>query len=167
MADRKSKKRRPALSRATSAAVDQASVATRTQRPSPGLMWDSSRASPRCSPKTARRPSRRSSRATSGADSSLGASVVVGSLNGDRLPALLALPPDSHVLVLDHLLEHDDAVDQRLGPGWATGDVHVDGHDLVDALGHGVAVPVRAAAVRAAAHRDDVLRVGHLLVEPA
>src|SRR5687768_18527992 len=104
MAERKSKKRRPALSRATSAAVDQESVATRTHRPRPGLMCDSSSASPRCSPKTARRASRRSSRATSGLGSSVGASAVVGSLNGDRLPALLALPPDGHVLVLDHLL---------------------------------------------------------------
>src|SRR5690349_22893090 len=107
MADRKSKNFRPALSRATSAAVDQASVATRIHRPRPGLIFDSSRASPRCSPNTASSASRRSSWTTSAA----GSSVVVGSLNGDRLPTVLATPAHCHVLVLDLLLQHHDAVD--------------------------------------------------------
>ena len=48
----------------------------------------------------------------------------------------------------------------------AAGDVDVDRDDLVDALGDGVRVPVRAAAVGAGAEGDDVLRLGHLLVEP-
>ena len=51
------------------------------------------------------------------------------------------------------------------GPRRAAGHVDVDRDDLVDTLGDGVAVPVRAAAVGARAHRDDVLRFGHLLVE--
>ena len=54
---------------------------------------------------------------------------------------------------------------KRLGPGRAAGHVDVDRDDLVDALGHRVAVPVRPAAVGARAHRDHVLRLGHLLVE--
>ena len=55
---------------------------------------------------------------------------------------------------------------QRLRPGRAAGHVHVDRDDLVDALGHRVRVPVRAAAVGARAERDHVLRLGHLVVEP-
>ena len=51
------------------------------------------------------------------------------------------------------------------GRGGQPGHVHVDRDDLVDALRDRVRVPVGAAAVRARAHRDDVLRVGHLLVE--
>ena len=77
----------------------------------------------------------------------------------------LAAPLGGHVLVADPLLQQDDALEQRLRPGRAAGHVDVDGDDLVDALGHRVAVPVRAAAVGAAAHRDDVLRLGHLVVE--
>ena len=78
---------------------------------------------------------------------------------------LVAAPALGHVLVLDALLQQHDALEQGLGPGRAAGDVDVDGDDLVDALGDRVAVPVRPAAVGAAAHRDDVLGVGHLLVE--
>src|SRR5688500_6306402 len=79
----------------------------------------------------------------------------------------LTLPALGHVLVLDALLQEDDALEQRLGPRRAAGHVHVDGDDLVDALGDGVAVPVGAAAVGARPHGDDVLGVGHLLVETA
>src|SRR5207248_4156219 len=75
-------------------------------------------------------------------------------------------PTLGHVLCLDALLEEDDALEQRLGAGRAPGDVDVDGDDLVDAFGHRVRVPVGAAAVGARPHRDDVLRVRHLLVQP-
>ena len=51
------------------------------------------------------------------------------------------------------------------GRGRAAGHVDVDGDELVDALGHGVRVPVRATGVGAGAERDDVLRLGHLVVE--
>ena len=55
---------------------------------------------------------------------------------------------------------------QGFGAGWAAGHVDVDGHDLVDALGDRVGVPVGTAAVRAGAERDHVLRVGDLVVDP-
>src|SRR6266487_5278144 len=88
------------------------------------------------------------------------------SANDDRLPGPAGLElvvPDP--LLLDPLLEQDDALEQRLGARRAARHVHVDGDDLVDALGDGVRVPIRAAAVGARAHRDHVLRIGHLLVE--
>src|SRR5678816_2740674 len=78
----------------------------------------------------------------------------------------LATPLLLDVLGGDLLLEPDDPLEQRLRPGRAARDVDVDRQDLVDALGDRVRVPVRAAAVGARAHRDHVLRVGHLLVEP-
>src|SRR3954470_2883885 len=102
----------------------------------------------------------------SASTSASGVSVPLTSLNDDRLPApplLELVVPDA--LVLDALLQQHDALDEGLGPGRAAGDVDVDGHDLVDALGHRVRVPVGAAAVGARAHRDHVLRVGHLVVE--
>ena len=74
------------------------------------------------------------------------------------VPLLQRLPGDL-------LLELEDALEQRLGAGRAAGDVDVDRDDLVDALRHGVRVPVRAAAVAARAEGDDVLRLGHLLVQ--
>src|SRR5581483_4089044 len=83
------------------------------------------------------------------------------SADDNRVPS----PTLGHVLGLDALLEEDDALEQRLWAGRAPGDVHVDGDDLVDALGHRVRVPVGAAAVGARPHGDDVLGVRHLLVE--
>src|SRR5436305_438064 len=77
----------------------------------------------------------------------------------------LAPPALGHVLVLDALLEQHDALEQGLRPRRAAGDVHVDRDDLVDPLGDAVRVPVGTAAVGAASHRDDVLGVGHLVVE--
>src|SRR5690606_41111650 len=117
-----------------------------------GFTSASTTASPMSSRSSATTASRRSS---VGGASSTGASSVVGasSANDDRLLALLALPAGGHVLVLDPLLQQRDALDQRLRPGRAPGDVHVHGDDLVHALGDRVAVPVRAAGVGAAAHR--------------
>src|SRR3546814_8466639 len=100
------------ISRATSPAVVQASVVTRTHRPRPGLMWLSTRASPRCSESTARTASRRSSvGASTGASS-----VAVSSANDDRLLVGAAGPAGSHVLVLDPLLEQHDPLEEGLGP---------------------------------------------------
>src|SRR5829696_6424658 len=96
---------------------------------------------------------------TSSADGSVGRS---SSPDDKRLTS----PALGHVLVLDALLEQHDALEQGLGPGRAARHVDVDGDELVDALGHGVGVPVGAAAVGAAAHGDDVLGPGHLLPEP-
>ena len=84
------------------------------------------------------------------------------SLDDDRGAA----PALRHVLALDALLQEHDALEERLGPRRAARHVDVDRKDLVDALGHGVAVPVGTAAVGARAHGDHVLGVGHLLVEP-
>src|SRR3954453_3542470 len=70
------------------------------------------------------------------------------------------------VLARDLLLQPDDALEQRLRPRRAPRHVDVDGDDLVDALRDAVRVPVRAAGVGARTERDDVLRLGHLLVEP-
>ena len=74
-------------------------------------------------------------------------------------------PPLGRILPADALLQEHDALEQGLGPGRASRDVHVDRDDLVEALGHRVGVPVGPAAVGAGAHRDHVLGVGHLLVE--
>src|SRR3954447_4513250 len=65
----------------------------------------------------------------------------------------------------DLVLKLQDAVQQRLGARRAAGHGDVDGDQLVDSLGDRVAVPVGTAAVGTGAHRDDVLRFGHLLVE--
>src|SRR3954470_4435172 len=143
----------------------------RTQRSSSARMWLATMPSPSSSVSSARRAVRCSSTGAASASasgaavgvSSAGASAAVSSADDNRI----TLPPGGHVLVLDALLQEDDALEQRLGPRRAPGDVDVDGDDLVDALRDRVAVPIRSAAVRAAAHRDDVLRVRHLLVEPA
>jgi len=68
--------------------------------------------------------------------------------------------------VLDAVLELDDAVEEGLGAGRATGDVHVDGDDPVDALDDGVVVE-DAAAGCAIAHGDDPLGFWHLVVNLA
>src|SRR5919198_791331 len=85
---------------------------------------------------------------------------------GDRGRRELATPLLPDVFLADLLLQLDDAVQQRLGTGRASGDVDVHGNDLVDALGHRVGVPVRSAAVGARAERDDVFGVGDLVVYP-
>src|SRR5690606_34706751 len=68
--------------------------------------------------------------------------------------------------VLDALLELDDAVEQRLRARRATGHVHVDGDDAVDALNDRVVVE-DAPARGAVAHGDDPLGVGHLVINLA
>src|SRR5439155_2865993 len=52
----------------------------------------------------------------------------------------------------DLAVEHEDPLHERLGPGRATGHVHVDGHDLIDAL-HERVVVEHPACARAHAHR--------------
>src|SRR5678816_1888457 len=74
----------------------------------------------------------------------------------------LATPLLPDVLGGDLLLEPDDPLQERLRPRGATGDVHIDRQDLVDAFGDRVRVPVGTAAVGARAHRDHVLRLRHL-----
>src|SRR3954466_6997339 len=57
-----------------------------------------------------------------------------------RRDATSPLLPD--VFLRDLLLELDDAVQQGLRPRRAPGHVHVHRDELVDALGHRVAVPI-------------------------
>ena len=108
-------------------------------------------------------------RCASGVSSAIGPATPVpasrSSTDDVLAPPALRQLVVADALGLDPLLEHHDRVEQRLGPRRAAGDVDVDRDDLVDALGDRVRVPVRAAAVGARAHRDHVLRVGHLLVE--
>ena len=67
---------------------------------------------------------------------------------------------------LDALLQLHDPVEQRLGPRGAAGDVDVHRDHLVDPLEDVVALPpVGTTVVGAGAHRDHVLRLGHLLIE--
>src|SRR3546814_11839621 len=104
-------------------------------------MWLSTRASPRCSESTAMTASLRSSvGASTGASS-----VAVSSANDDRLLVGAAGPAGGHVFVLDPLLEQDDPLEERLGTGRAARHEHVDGDDLVDALGDRVAEIGRAS----------------------
>jgi hypothetical protein len=55
-----------------------------------------------------------------------------------RQPASLPRPLLRDLLVGDLALEHDDPIEQRLGPRRAPGDEHVDRDDLVHPLGHRV-----------------------------
>ena len=107
--------------------------------------------------RSASAPARRASRSR--------ASVVGGRQPTTIGSRCVAAPTLGRVFAHDPLLQQHDALDERLGPRRAAGHVDVDRDDLVDALGDRVRVPVGAAAVRARTHRDDVLRVGHLLVE--
>src|SRR4051812_7382469 len=78
----------------------------------------------------------------------------------------VALAPAQVRLPLDHVLELDDPVHQRLGTGRAAGDVDVDGHELVGALDDRVVVE-HAGAGRADAHGDHPLGLEHLVVDAA
>ena len=72
-----------------------------------------------------------------------------------------------HAVLLDLLLQLQEAVEERLGPRRAAGHVDVHRDHLVDALEDVVAVPpVGPAVVRAGAHRQHVLGLRHLRVEP-
>ena len=130
----------------------------------------STSASPRCSANVASSASRRSS---VGGASSAGASASAGGPRRSRCrqPTTIGSPRVSPVqrLAMSSFWMRSWSItmpsSSASGRGGQPGHVDVDGHDLVDALGDRVAVPVRAAAVGARAHRDHVLRVGHLLVE--
>ncbi len=68
--------------------------------------------------------------------------------------------------VLDLVVQLEDRVDQHLRPRRAAGQVHVDRHDVVDALDDRVVVE-HAAAAGADAHREHPLGLGHLVVDLA
>src|SRR4051794_91685 len=88
--------------------------------------------------------------------------------SGNFLGALcvVARPPAHRRVALDLVLQLDDPVHQRLGPGRAAGDVDVHGYELVGALHDGVVVE-HAGARGAGAHRDHPLRLEHLVVDAA
>src|SRR5216684_1813327 len=69
------------------------------------------------------------------------------------------------LLPLDQLLHPQKALGQRLRAGRTARNIDVDWNDLVDPFDHRVAELEKPAAVCAGAHRDHVLRLGHLLVE--
>src|SRR3990172_7863984 len=79
-------------------------------------------------------------------------------------PAFLRPHPPG-LLRLDLLAELEEAVDKRLRPHGATWDEDVRGDERVCALHDAVRIVVRTATDRALPHRDDPLRVRHLLVE--
>ena len=74
---------------------------------------------------------------------------------------------DDRAGALDLLLQQQDAVDQRFGAGRAARHVDVDRHDPIAAAHHRVAEVIVAAAVGAGAHRQDIARLGHLVVDLA
>ena len=78
----------------------------------------------------------------------------------------VALAPAQVGLAEDLALELQDRVDQRLRPRRAAGDVDVDRQELVGALDHRV-VGEHAAGGGAGAHREDPLRLQHLVVDAA
>ena len=63
-------------------------------------------------------------------------------------------------------LQFHEGVEQRLRPRRAAGDVNVDRDVAIDSFQNIVALLERSAGNGAGAHRDDVFRVGHLVVEP-
>src|SRR6266568_3383878 len=81
-------------------------------------------------------------------------------------PALLRLDPAA-LLRLDLRAELQEPVDQRLGSHRASGNEDVCRDERVGALHDAVRVGVRAAADRALPHRDDPLRLRHLLEQAA
>src|SRR5581483_3781239 len=134
-AERKSKNVRPNLRRATSAAVRHAPASTRIHRSTPGRRKLPVTASPSSCSNEASSPARSSS--TGSVTSVAGASALEPVSTDDNR---LSLPTIGHVLVEDALLEQHDALEQRFGPRRAARDVHVHRDDLVDSLGHRVAV---------------------------
>src|SRR2546425_13323776 len=70
-------------------------------------------------------------------------------------------------LLLTNLpLQRHEGMNQRFGTRGAAGDVHIHRDVAVDAFEHVVALLEGAAADGAGAHRDNVFRLRHLVVEP-
>src|SRR5262245_50859369 len=67
----------------------------------------------------------------------------------------------------DFFLQQQHAVEQCLGRGWTAGNVDIDRHDAIAAAHDRIGIVVITAAVGAGAHRDDVARLRHLVVDLA
>lgn len=63
----------------------------------------------------------------------------------------------------DLLLKKGESVDQLFRPGWATGNIDIDGNNLIDSLDKGVVIE-NSSRGGASAHRDDPFGFGHLIV---
>ena len=70
------------------------------------------------------------------------------------------------MFLLNFLLQFQDSAYQGFGAWWTALYVYVNGNHSVNAFYYVVAVlPVRAATVRTTTHRNDVARLGHLLIQ--
>jgi hypothetical protein len=63
------------------------------------------------------------------------------------------------------ILNSQQAFRERFRPWRASRNVDVNGDDLVHAFTNGIGELKKPAAAGAASHRDDVFRIGHLIVE--
>src|SRR5687768_3687666 len=86
-----------------------------------------------------------------------------GAIRGAELFAISALYRSD---AADLPLQLHDAVEQGLGRRRAARNVDVDRNDAVAAAHHRIGIMIIAAAIGAAAHRDDVARLRHLVVDP-
>ena len=69
-------------------------------------------------------------------------------------------------LFLDFFLQGHEGVEQRLRAWGATGNVNINGDVAIDAFKHIIALLEGTAGDCAGAHRDNVFRFRHLVVEP-
>ena len=79
---------------------------------------------------------------------------------------MLRLGNTGQFLPVDFPLEFHESVQQRFGPGRATRNVDIDRDIAVDPLEHIVALFEWSARNGTGAHGNNVLRIGHLVVEP-
>jgi hypothetical protein len=75
--------------------------------------------------------------------------------------------PHKHRRPLDFFLQLQDAVQQGLRRGGASGDVNVYGHDAVASAHHGIGIMVIPAAIGAGSHGNDPAGLWHLIVNLA
>src|SRR3954468_896957 len=113
------------------AASAHASRVTRTVASTPGCTCWVTTPSPSLD-RSASMTGLRTSSWASGPGTTGAASVVSVSADDNRLTP----PPLAHVFGRDPLLQQDDALEQRLRARRTARDVHVDRHDLIDALRH-------------------------------
>src|SRR5260370_38558802 len=83
----------------------------------------------------------------------------------ERARTHLLLPALFQALLLDLLAQLQQPLDQRLGAGWAAGDVHIDRHQRVHPLHDILAVVELPTQACRLAHRNDPLGFGRPLVE--